>query len=328
VALGSLAILSATVTSTVSGNLSGIPVVFTLDNGNGGITSYTTQTNSSGLAIYSVSGLATEVYKITAVAGAGCATANAYLAVYDPNGGFVTGGGWINSPAGAYTAIPTLSGKASFGFNAKYKKGSTAVDGNTEFQFQTGNLNFSSSIHDAMSLVIAGAQAIYKGQGTVNGVSGYSFMVSAIDGDKKSIGVTDKFRIKIWNASGVVYDNQIGSADNAEATTALGGGSIVIHEVRKSTTAKEIIAAKVPEAVPFAITAYPNPSTQYFIVNIKGGTEDKTEVIVYDILGKMVKYIQNSGSQEIKFGDDLSAGSYLAIISQGDKQKTVRLIKK
>src|SRR5207248_3436906 len=36
----------------------------------------------------------------------------AYVVVYDPSAGFVTGGGWIASPAGAYAADPTLTGKA------------------------------------------------------------------------------------------------------------------------------------------------------------------------------------------------------------------------
>jgi hypothetical protein len=39
-----------------------------------------------------------------------------YVVVYDPSGGFVTGGGWFNSPAGAYGLDPSLTGKASFGF--------------------------------------------------------------------------------------------------------------------------------------------------------------------------------------------------------------------
>ena len=43
-----------------------------------------------------------------------------YIVVYDPSAGFVTGGGWINSPMGAYAANPSLTGKANFGFEAKY----------------------------------------------------------------------------------------------------------------------------------------------------------------------------------------------------------------
>ena len=39
-------------------------------------------------------------------------------------------------------------------------------------------------------------------------------------------GGTDKFRIRIYG----VYDNQLGAPDGDEPTTALGGGSIVIHK--------------------------------------------------------------------------------------------------
>ncbi len=56
----------------------------------------------------------------------------AYIVVYDPSGGFVTGGGWINSPSGACQLSRTCGGavgKANFGFVAKYKKGQTAPDG-------------------------------------------------------------------------------------------------------------------------------------------------------------------------------------------------------
>lgn len=36
-----------------------------------------------------------------------------YVVVYDPEGGFVTGGGWINSPAGAYAPDPELTQRQS-----------------------------------------------------------------------------------------------------------------------------------------------------------------------------------------------------------------------
>ncbi|MBS4023729.1 MAG: hypothetical protein KGZ79_15135 [Dethiobacter sp.] len=62
--------------------------------------------------------------------------------VYDPEGGFVTGSGWIDSPAGAFMAQPSLSGKASFGFVSKYHKGATIPKGETIFQFRACGLNF------------------------------------------------------------------------------------------------------------------------------------------------------------------------------------------
>jgi hypothetical protein len=154
-----------------------------------------------------------------------------YVVVYNPDGGFVTGGGWINSPEGAYAPEPALAGKANFGFNSKYKKGATVPTGETEFQFKVGGLNFHSDVYQW--LVIAGAKAKYKGSGTINGSGDYGFLLTAIDGDLKGSGAPDAFRIKIWDreaGDGVVYDNQMGAPDDGEDATVLGGGSIVIHK--------------------------------------------------------------------------------------------------
>jgi PKD repeat protein len=153
----------------------------------------------------------------------------AYVVVYDPSAGFVTGGGWITSPAGAYPDGPTLTGKASFGFVSRYKKGATTPSGNTEFHFNAATFEFSSASYQW--LVVAGARAQFKGEGTINGAGNYGFLLSAVDGQVSGGGGTDRFRIKIWDiATGsVIYDNQIGAADDETASAAVGGGSIVIH---------------------------------------------------------------------------------------------------
>jgi hypothetical protein len=149
-----------------------------------------------------------------------------YIVVYDPNGGFVTGGGWINSVAGNYRLDPSAEGKANFGFVSKYQPGKNVPTGNTEFQFHAGDLNFKSTSYEW--LVVAGTRAMYKGEGTIAGRPGvYLFLLSAIDGSP------DKFRIKIWEkstAGTIVYDTlPVGAEDDAEPTTTLGGGSIVVH---------------------------------------------------------------------------------------------------
>ena len=152
-----------------------------------------------------------------------------YIVVYDPSAGFVTGGGWINSPAGAYPANAALTGKATFGFVSKYLKGATTPTGNTEFQFHAASFAFNSTSYSW--LVVSGPQAQYKGTGSVNGVAGYAFLLTARDGQEPGGGGVDKFRIKVWRVSDgvVVYDNQMGQLDDSSAATALGGGSIVIH---------------------------------------------------------------------------------------------------
>jgi hypothetical protein len=177
---------------------------------------------------YTAPGIYTVVLTVTDDDGGQGTSTFEYVVVYDPNGGFVTGGGWIMSPVGAYAADPCLSGKANFGFVSKYQKGATIPTGHTEFQFKAGDLNFKSTSYQW--LVIAGARAQYKGVGTINGSGEYGFMLTAIDGQINGGGGIDKFRIKIWEIGGdTVYDNQMGSDDTANITTILGGGSIVIH---------------------------------------------------------------------------------------------------
>jgi hypothetical protein len=83
----------------------------------------------------------------------------------------------------------------------------------------------------------------------------------------------------------------------------------------------------IVEPVPFNVIAYPNPSNQYFNVEMKGGSTEKVDIMVYDVLGRTIKQIGSSDGQFIRFGDDLPTGTYFAIISQGANQKTVRLIK-
>ena len=180
--------------------------------------------NISSSHIYETPG----VYTITLTVedgdgGADTATFQ-YVVIYDPEGGFVTGGGWIWSPLGAYVPDDTLEGKATFGFVSKYKKGATLPTGNTEFQFHVADLNFKSTSYDW--LVIAGSKAKYKGTGTINGMGEYGFMLSAID------STPDMFRIKIWDKATemVIYDNQLEAAEDADPVTALGGGSIVVHK--------------------------------------------------------------------------------------------------
>ncbi|MFN2566736.1 MAG: PKD domain-containing protein [Gemmatimonadaceae bacterium] len=163
-------------------------------------------------------------------------TASGYVVVYDPAGGFVTGGGWIWSPRGACHLAPSCAareGKANFGFVSKYLPGASVPSGNTEFKFEAGSFRFSSKSYQW--LVVAGARAQYKGEGTVNGEGRYRFLLTAIDGQVAGGGGTDRFRIKVWevDADGgdgrIVYDNQMDAADDSDASTALGGGSIVIH---------------------------------------------------------------------------------------------------
>ncbi len=171
-----------------------------------------------------------EIFEVTLIVSDGRLNAlqSAIVVVYDPSEGFVTGGGWINSPTGAYIAEPELTGKANFGFVSKYKKGTSVPTGNTEFQFHAGDLNFHSDSYEWL-VVTGGDNARFKGSGTINGNMApnnefYKFMIWAKDLDPNG---DDTFRIRIWYEDDVtgeefdVYDNGFDQP--------IAAGNIVVH---------------------------------------------------------------------------------------------------
>lgn len=189
-----------------------------------GNTSTGTLDGSGGVAgshVYTAAGVYTVGLTVADAAGAAATAIFEYVVVYDPAEGFVTGGGWIDSPAGAYKDDTNLSGKASFAFVSKYKRGASVPTGNTAFEFETGGLEFASDTYNWLVVNRIGTYAQFKGSGRLNGVDGYKFMLWAGDSEP------DTFRIRIWTEDAVgmetvVYDN---GSDQA-----IGGGSIVVHK--------------------------------------------------------------------------------------------------
>jgi len=161
-----------------------------------------------------------------------------FIVVYDPAAGFVTGGGWIESPAGAYTpedaSDADITGKANFGIVSRYRRGRTTPTGKVNFRFRAADIDFRARALDWM--VITGASIRIRGTGKFKRQSGSSqFQITALDADLNAgdAHTADAFRIRIWNETdGVIYDNALG-VDDSEGdggTTELGGGSIVIHD--------------------------------------------------------------------------------------------------
>lgn len=150
---------------------------------------------------YTEAGIHRPVITVKDDDGATDSTTLTELIAYDRTAGPALGTGLITSPAGAYPAKPTLTGKAAFSFAAAYThaKG-TIPTGKATFDFGPARLKFRSTASDW--LVITGHQAVYQGSGTVNGKPGYAFRITATDGP-------DTFRIRIWKKStgDALYDN-------------------------------------------------------------------------------------------------------------------------
>lgn len=331
--------------AVISPNVKDVEVTFIVtDEGNGEMFRKTVPTNTAGIATTSVSGLTLGVYRVVAQVGSDCAISEAYIPVFDASGSFVTGGGWINSPEGALAADRTVVGKANFGFVSKYKKGSSQVDGNTEFQFSAGNLNFKSTMHESGSLVIAGGKATYRGTGTVNGQTGFKFTIVAIDGDTKGTPNADKFRIKIVDSKNqVVYDNGLGSAENGDEATLLGnhgtgGGSIVIHEAKEIAATpggKKLETADQLEGLSSArFDNYPNAFSDRTTIRFAFDTEEQFALEVYDVRGSLIKKVATGKAEAGQVYEyeldarNLAEGVYFARLITGTKAQSIKMILK
>jgi hypothetical protein len=181
--------------------------------GDGATTAGTvTGTSASGSHVYSAAGIYTVTVTVTDQWGnsdAGTTT----VVVYDRAAGFVTGGGTIQSPAGALRSDPSHSGKGSLQLSVSYPSGAATPTGS--FTYGLAGTTFSVATTTFDWLVVSGSTATFAGPVTVNGASGHRAVVTVTD---RSSG--DTFRLVVTNAAGtVVYDS------GAQAVK----GQLVIH---------------------------------------------------------------------------------------------------
>ena len=281
----------------------------------------------TGSRTYSTPGVYTVGLTITDACGATAAAHFQYVVVYDPKGGFVTGAGSISSPAGAYKVNPAATGKASFGFSAKYQKGAVVPVGKTSFQFKAVGFNFNSTSYEW--LVVAGAKAKFKGEGTLNGAGRYGFLLSAIDGQTK--GAMDKFRIRIWDKTRgdvIVYDNNLyDTGDNADPTTPISSGAIVVQE-GKSKARLDYGSQDGPAA---GIAVYPNPAVDKVRIDLQEMPAAEAGTAVTDALGRTL--LQNAhkavGASLLELDvAGLPPGVYSIQVTVNATLKTVKVLKR
>ncbi|EOZ95155.1 internalin, putative [Indibacter alkaliphilus LW1] len=268
-----------------------------------------------------------------------------FVVVFDPSGGFVTGGGWIHSPAGAYVDNPIAEGRANFGFVSKYQRGAKVPTGQTQFQFQAEKFNFHSTLYEW--LVVAGHRAQYKGEGRVNGQNGYGFMLTAIDGDRMGNKSADRFRIKIWEmgSGNIVYDNQMGESDDSDATTEIQGGSIVIHDAPRGNQNKRMDDEEEEEVEVFelmeqqsifdeitnnGLKIYPNPASTTAHIQVSLTEPSDVGISIFDSAGRIIYAEENqeesSFTRSISL-DGVSSGVYHVVVKINQQYVQGRLIK-
>jgi hypothetical protein len=283
---------------------------------------------ATGSHVYSDPGVYTVTLTVTDDDGGSDQAISQFVVIYDPTAGYVTGGGSINSPEGAYAFDPSLAGKAQFGFVSRYQKGAAVPSGNTQFHFQVADLRFSST--DYQWLVVAGPKAQYKGSGVINGEGDYGFILTAVDGQRPGGGDVDKFRIKIWDKATeeIVYDNQMGEPDGNDPVLAISGGNIAIHDGSGGGSQ----AYRHREAIPSVfdlLQNFPNPTQNGTTIRFSIPEMSRVVLIVYDTIGRAVAVLVDQelppGAYSVTWKTDVPAGNYFYRIQAGEFTATKRM---
>ena len=117
---------------------------------------------------------------------------------------------------------------------------------------------------------------------------------------------------------GDAYDYQMGDTDDAELTTEIGGGSIVIHtkDIKKSASIIE------PEA---KINIYPNPFDNSIYIDLLSETTNQIINDMVDMNGRVIEFMYtgiieaNINHQfELNTNLNLTPGSYMLRIRNVD----------
>jgi hypothetical protein len=162
----------------------------------------------------------------------GAGTASVLAIVFDPDAGFVTGGGFIDSPPGAYVPNPAVTGKGHFTVNARYHRHGqhpVTLDGQVSFRLHEAGLDLRTG--DLAWLVVTpDGKVAVAGTATIDGVD-YHFVVYGYD-------EPDRFRIVVWSAAAgpapagpFLYDNRPGASYDLDAADPqpIAGGDLHIH---------------------------------------------------------------------------------------------------
>jgi hypothetical protein len=127
------------------------------------------------------------------------------LDLADDAAGFVTGGGFIQSPAGAVVADPTRAGKGALGIDVDYEAGAIHPTGTFTYSLGGRGTAFSVVGTSFDFLAIRGDAARFAGAATVNGAEGFTCTVDVVDNGK-----ADTFRLLVRDADdGLVYDSGV-----------------------------------------------------------------------------------------------------------------------
>jgi hypothetical protein len=83
-------------------------------------------------------------------------------------------------------------------------------------------------------------------------------------------------------------------------------------------------------ALPFSVTASPNPYAGHFTLSVTSSSQEKVALKVYDMVGRLVeeREVKVSDLESTTIGERYPSGVYNVVVTQGEEVQTVRVVKR
>jgi hypothetical protein len=282
---------------------------------------------------------------------------NTVITVYKPVSEFITGGGYIipTESFGAYSSDPGI--RSNFGVNVKYNKSGGQPKGNVNIIFRKtvgGVLRTYQVKSNAINSVgIGGDDALKMGQfiskanltditDPLSVISlGGNLDLNITMSDRGEPGSQDAIGVTLYGTGGNLwYSSKWVVYETVEQP--LAAGNIVIKGANVGTASApsfrytnagtpELKATddEYPDLSAYSnVTAYPNPSSNQFTLNIPTSKQKNVVIKVTDVAGTVKEIINNVTLQSnISIGSNYPPGTYFVEIHQGEEKRRLKLIK-
>jgi hypothetical protein len=278
---------------------------------------------------------------------------NEVVTVAKPLNDFITGGGFVTLTNPAGLIQPKKGTKNNFGFNVKYNKSGTSLQGNinTIIRAEDGKIyqvkgNVMTSLSVRMNTTNTG-QAVFNGKASIQDITNPLSPIS-IEGnatlqvnmtDAGEPGTSDRIAITVWNKEGGMwFSSEWTGVRTAEVL--LTRGNIVVRgsnvgtmpsNTARTSAEEEVAAAQDKSLEMVKASAYPNPFYDKFTVSFGKEITEEVVIQVVDMKGAVVftkKIAANSYASDVEI--DMSVyrpGTYLVQTIIGTNRQVTKMIK-
>ena len=238
------------------------------------------------------------------------------ITIYKPGTEFIAGGGYLMLEKPSGTIQTDVPSKNNFGFNVKYNKKGTNLQGNINTIVRKTILNAATGEYELHEFQVKGnvlssltvgtkvdgvTPAVFTGKASLQDVTDPLNPVS-IDGnfvlkvtmtDKGEPGSSDMISITVFDKTGGIWFTSRWE-NKKTVEQVLAGGNLVIQtgSLKSAEIVSEIVI--IPEVEFADLKVYPNPFSESLLFEFVSPVDAQARIDVYDLTGRLVKTVFNS----------------------------------